>query len=411
MVQDPTVLDLVTFLQKMDLIHMFEGDFIIEITNQNVDILATRIKANKHVTSVKVIGSWIPDQSQPSHEFRQLIDAFEGKTQIEQFVISGAFQAETFLRIISVVTTLSLVELIIDSADDYGPQQIEHLSMLFSITNLTSLQIWGMEPEYTIPFLNGMIKFVQILYVSDAVTSQTGFTEALADLLTADNPLQILNFESFSELDPLGRVLELNSNLKSLTIECSEQTWFIRVFEGLTVNTGLLKFRGRCNDRDLPSLIKMLKTNTVLEDLDLMLYSNMDEPRPLISALAASSIINLSLDLFRVSDLSRFAKILFQALRSNTTLKRLTLESESIKDMAVEAEDVIQLLLLNTTLEVFDIEFLTINNFERLDVVTTNMTLTKVNRNAPLNLRKIAMRNRENRKQRAATLLSLTMNS
>jgi len=174
------------------------------------------------------------------------------------------------------------------------------------------------------------------------------------------------------------------------------------IFDGLINNQSLLKLSIEIDEAGIPSLIRMLQTNTMLEHLKLGIYFSLRSRRELALVLANSSIVSLNLKYKERSDF--FITTLLDALRTNTTMRYLTIELDEVK---IDGHHVVELVAQNSTLETLKLDGVSVDDFDE-DDIENNGTLTKVWSGAPQSLLRVARRNERNKLVRDSRLFGLT---
>jgi len=379
-------------------------NFSTDVSISNVDMMVKAIEAN---TFISIAAFYYRDSSE---SMIKLIYGLKGKQTIKHLKINAGSGLQFVPEIFKLAGTLPLIGLDI-GVSEYRPQlKLEDVEPLYNIKTLVVLAMkdCGLTEKDRIIFLSHMLKQVRSLKLNYGVDSDE--LNHLTELMLGDIPLQILLVKSCTDVATLGRLLEANTGLRSLTVKDAYYADYTSIFEGLTHNTQLLKLDIYCDNDELPSLIKMLQTNKTLEVLVLHLGINIDDNKQddLIMALAHSSIVELDLYI-TLLDPSRFATSLLKALSTNTILKSLTLSREDDFDvLKIDTDVMVKLLTNNKTLEVLNIYNMEIDTSGVLTALTYNQSLIQFNDHAEPILKELAQRNRENKARRESTLLGLT---
>jgi len=339
----------------------------------------------------------------------RLIRALANMQTITRFKLLDQFTSAFYKMTFDILSKLPLRSLRLVLDDDLTKDDIDSLTSFSYSINI--------DIEYEIKFIDRMIQRVSILKSKHVVRRE--LLMAISERLAQDtSTVEILKIDTSTSLALLGEALKTNTRLKSLVFIKSSDEPLTPILDALVINSSLLKLVSYIHEGDQASLIRMLRTNTMLEILDLdfdnpmvglmgemTIFSN-EYSDEFVSALNRSSLVDLTLRIHETHNIDGFFIKLFMALKTNTTIKHLRLFLDH--PITIDAKIIVTLLTNNTMLETFYINHMRVTNEHRLDALVGNHTLLDVSSKGPEFLINIAARNLSNKPRRDATLFGLS---
>lgn len=377
----------------------------VDITGKNVNEVANAIKVSTSLSHIAInCTKYISPIS--SEYMLTLIDSLRNKSTITQVNIDGYLGSEVFGWAFEVFTTLPLTSISVGTRPGRIHLKVEDALRLHEIKTLKIIEytIFGWRNQDYALFLSKMLEIVSVLKIRHMIRREEMKVLALA-LSTNITPVEILHLSIDQGTDLLGEALKTNTRLKSLEVQALLDYEARTIFEGLTHNDSLLKLKTHVRTGDHLFLMHMLKTNTMIEDLEITVSYNAPTSHELISALANSTLVKLEFKTGGLPDMTEYVDSFLDAFRTNTTLTHLSL---TVSHANIDAEHVVELLTQNSTLEVLKLENVSIMYASKLEPIWSNETLTEVWPGAPSLLRQVAERNKRNKSMRHASLFGLT---
>lgn len=382
-------------------------EYIKYVDVSNVDEIINKIQTHQlPITRLNVLS--LDRESGPDSIPRRLLDIIVELNTIEYAAITiPSGRDEQW--IVNLISKLPLVGL--DIRDMYKPVATKlDLSVLQNIKTLKRLNIglsWFDRDGGD--FITAMMRQVSIL-TTEYIVYEAELSIITNLLATNDATVEMLKIFTYEDLTELGKALETNTTLKSLTFLVPPGDSFAPIYDGLVHNTSLLKLSGYYEDGCAASLSTLLRTNTMLEKLKLMVYMELKDPDRLVSILSQSKLISLTIELNRDVDSTDFITSLLQALTTNTTLERLRIRGGAPQFSAARVDGLIvqNLLVNNKTLTTFRLPNVIVTDFPNPDLLFANETLTNVTILPSIIPNTVARRNRKNQTRRESTLFDLT---
>lgn len=382
-----------------------------------LEILIDKLKANTHLRKL-YISSINMNNSEAT---KALINSFRDKANMKDVEIYGNVPYEISEVIMSMITTLELQSLNINF-----DLNIEVLNKLHEIKKLDRLILSSQEEldsEDWGPFIIPLMSQVNILELNYVVTQSQ--LDIVADNLRTNEVLRILRFKSMNlDVTSLGSSLKVNTYLQSLTIDNMGSDLSL-IFDGLRSNKTVLKvqiYEGSTGYdifdylpearklQYIPALVAMLGQNNYLEILRLTLMEGNDQADidKLITAVAASSLIELELEFDSLPNPNHVMYQLVQALTSNTTLTKLDIHHmNAYLELSINLELLASLMGKNFTLETLIIDELDFFDEVLLDDLLNRRVIDDDDFKLCQFIYRSLERNASNRKHRQVSLFDL----
>lgn len=253
------------------------------------------IRQNRWITSVNLV------VSDGDFDVSAFLWSIEDKTNISRLDLSINIPSNYDDALEYVLGTLRLTSLSMN-----GPRLTGYMANPLSLNeNLKILTIGpGYGDQWDVNFIAAVMRQVPILKISYARNQELNL---IGELLKTDSVVEILELKHLRGvvgLRMIGDALKTNTSLKSLTIATNRFiASFDPIFAGLRFNTGLIKLDVRtAYAAGIPSLIEMLRDNTMLEILriqfnhDGLKYLTREGDYDLDQALENSNLLEISID-------------------------------------------------------------------------------------------------------------------